>query len=72
MGTLDTTAVDALLDRARRDVDDGLLPSCQVALGLDGKVVVHEAFGDASLDTRYTIFSATKPFVASVVWQLLG
>jgi CubicO group peptidase (beta-lactamase class C family) len=72
MGTLDTAAVDALLARARREVDEGLLPSCQLALGLDGKVVVHEVLGDASLDTRYTIFSATKPFVAAVVWQLLG
>lgn len=69
---LDSGAVDALLARARRDVDEGRLPSCQVALGLDGKVVLHEAFGDATVDTRYTIFSATKPFVASVVWQLLG
>ncbi len=72
MTTLDSAAVDALLQRARRDVDDGLLPSCQVALGLDGKVVLHEVFGDAALDTRYTIYSATKPFVASVVWQLIG
>jgi CubicO group peptidase (beta-lactamase class C family) len=72
MMTLDATAVGALLARARRDVEDGLLPSCQVALGLDGKVVLHEVFGDAALDTRYTIFSATKPFVASVVWQLIG
>ena len=72
MGNLDTGAVDALLARARRDVDEGLLPSCQIALGLDGKVVVHEAIGAATVDTRYTIYSATKPFVASVVWQLLG
>ena len=72
MATLDQGAVDKLLDRATRDVDEGLLPSCQVALGLDGKVVLHEAFGDATVDSRYTIFSATKPFVASVIWQLLG
>ncbi len=72
MTTLDRGAVDALLARARRDVDDDLLPACQVALALDGEVVVHEAFGDATVDTRFTIFSATKPFVASVVWQLLG
>jgi CubicO group peptidase (beta-lactamase class C family) len=72
MTTLDRTAVDALLARARRDVDDGLLPACQVALALDGDVVVHEVFGDADLDTRFTIFSATKPFIASLVWQLLG
>jgi CubicO group peptidase (beta-lactamase class C family) len=72
MTTLDRTAVDALLERARRDIDTGLLPSCQVALALDGEVLVHEALGDATPDTRYTIFSATKPFVASMIWQLLG
>jgi len=72
MTTLDLSAVDALLSRARRDVDDGLLPACQVALALEGEVVVQEAFGDADLSTRFTIFSATKPFVASLVWQLLG
>ncbi|MDQ2649495.1 MAG: beta-lactamase family protein, partial [Actinomycetota bacterium] len=72
MASLDHAAVDALLDRARREVDAGLLPACQLALGLDGKVVVNEAFGEADRDTRFTIFSATKPFVASVVWQLIG
>ncbi|MEQ1785589.1 MAG: serine hydrolase domain-containing protein [Acidimicrobiales bacterium] len=72
MPTLDRSAVDALLARARRDVDDGVLPACQVALALDGDVLVHEAFGAADLDTRFTIFSATKPFIASLVWQLLG
>lgn len=72
MTTLDRSAVDALLTRARREVDDGLLPGCQLALALDGEVLVHEAFGDADVDTRFTIFSATKPFIASLVWQLLG
>ncbi|MGK2948228.1 MAG: serine hydrolase domain-containing protein [Acidimicrobiales bacterium] len=72
MPSLDPAAVDALLTRARRDVDDGLLPSCQLALALDGEVVVDECFGTTSPSTRYTIFSATKPFVSSVVWQLLG
>lgn len=71
MTTLDRQAIDALLARARRDVNDGLLPACQVALALDGEVLVHETFG-ATDDTRFTIFSATKPFVAAVVWQLLG
>jgi CubicO group peptidase (beta-lactamase class C family) len=35
-------------------------------------VLVHEAFGEADVDTRFTIFSATKPFIASLIWQLLG
>jgi len=72
MTTLDRGAVDALFARARRDIDEGRLPACQVALALDGEVLVNETFGDAGPDTRFTIFSATKPFIASMVWQLLA
>ena len=69
---IDATAVNKLVERARRDVDEGLLPSCQLALGYQGEVIAFETYGDASPTTRYAMFSATKPFVASVVWQLLG
>ncbi len=72
MTSLDLAAVEALLTRAATEVDEGLLPSCQLALALDGEVLVHEAFGAATTDSRYTIFSATKPVVASVIWQLMG
>ena len=64
--------LDELLTRARREIDEGLLPSCQIALAKDGKLVAFETFGDATNDTRYVIFSATKPFVASTVWLLLA
>jgi CubicO group peptidase (beta-lactamase class C family) len=64
--------VDELLSRARREVDEGLLPSCQVALGYEGELVAFEAFGDATVDTTYCVFSATKPFVAGVMWQLIA
>src|SRR5215213_8821668 len=77
---IDQHAVDDLLARARREVDDGLLPSCQVALGYRGEVVVFETFsagkddgaGGAGDDTRYAIFSSTKAFVAAAMWQLIG
>ncbi len=69
---IDDAMVDKLLQRARREVDEGLLPSAQVALAHNGELVVEEAFGDATLDTRYCIFSATKPFVASVIWTLMA
>src|SRR5690606_23951581 len=36
------------------------------------EVVAFETFGDATPQTRYAVFSATKPFVASVVWQLIA
>ena len=69
---LDAAKVDALLARARREVDDGLLPSCQVALALDGELVAFETYGDATPDTRYAVFSATKALVAAAVWALIG
>ncbi len=69
---IDDAAVQALLDRARREVDEGHLPSVQIALGHRGEVVVEEVFGAADLATRYCIFSATKPFVASTVWTLIA
>lgn len=72
MAALDPTAVDALVARARRDVDDGLLPACQLALALDGEVLVHETIGDATDGTRFPMYSATKPVVAAAVWHLLG
>ena len=51
-----------------RQVDDGLLPSCSVALALDGEVVWAETAGPATPDTRYVVFSATKAIVCSAVW----
>ena len=69
---IDKSKVDALLARARREVDEGLLPSTQVALAYEGELVAFEAFGDATLDTRYAVFSCTKAFVASTVWTLIG
>ena len=65
-------AVDRLLQRARREIDEGLLPSCQIALAFEGELVVDEVFGAAALDDRYCIFSATKPFVASAMWTILA
>lgn len=63
---------DPILDAARKLVDDGSTPACQVAVGRDGEVVCFETFGAATNDTRFCVFSATKPIVASAVWQLIG
>ena len=69
---IDRAQVAKVLERARREVDQGFLPSCQIALGYEGEIVVAETFGDARAEDRYCIFSATKPFVASTVWTLLA
>ncbi len=72
MSTIDRAAVDALLARAHREVDEGLLPSCQLALGLEGEIVMSETIGDATPETRYVVYSATKAFVAGAMWAVIG
>jgi CubicO group peptidase (beta-lactamase class C family) len=69
---VDAGAVEALLTRARKEIDQGPLPSCQIALAKDGELIAFEAFGDATTTTRYNVFSCTKPLVAGVMWQLIG
>ncbi len=64
--------IQELLDTARADVESGWLPSCQLAVARDGELVVFETFGDATNDSRYLIFSCTKPIVASAMWLLIG
>lgn len=66
------TTVDQLLEAAREDVERGAVPACQLAVGHGGDVVATATFGAATDRTRFCIFSATKPLVASVVWLLIG
>lgn len=68
---LDDAKVSTFLARARREVDDGLLPAVQVAIGLGGEVVLDETFG-AAPETRFVPFSCTKALVGSAAWQLVG
>src|SRR5678816_3007242 len=63
---------DKILVRARREIDSGLLPSCQLALARDGRLVAYETLGAAEPESRYAMFSCAKAIVASAVWMLLG
>ena len=63
---------DPVLALARRLVDDGATPACQLAIARDNEVVCFETFGAATNDTRFCVFSATKPIVASAMWVLIG
>ncbi len=67
-------AIPALVERVHREVDAGLLPSCQLAIAHDGEVVVAETIGDAPAgnDSRYVMFSCTKAITVSAIWQLLA
>jgi CubicO group peptidase (beta-lactamase class C family) len=69
---VDPRAVDALLARARREVDARRLESCQLAVALDGRLVVSGTFGRATDESRYVVFSITKALMAATVWLLVG
>lgn len=69
---VDTGAIERLRTRARREIDEGRLPACQFALAKNGELVVDEAYGDATVDTRFVVFSCTKAVVAATVWSLVG
>jgi len=66
------SSIEELLALARTDVDNGRLPACQLAVARDGELLSFETFGAATNATRFCVFSATKPIVASAIWLLLG
>ena len=66
------TSVDELLTTASSDVESGAVPACQIAVARDGEIVAFDTFGDATDTTRFCIFSATKPIVASAIWLLIA
>ncbi len=61
-----------VLEAARTLVENGVTPACQVAVARDNEVVCFETFGAATNSTRFCVFSATKPIVASAAWLLIG
>ncbi|MFV2089289.1 MAG: serine hydrolase domain-containing protein [Pseudomonadales bacterium] len=69
---LDALKVQALLDRVKREVDEGLLPAVQVALARHGKLALFETFGAADDDSLFCIFSATKAMTSAAIWLLLA
>jgi len=69
---IDADKLQDLFARVQVNIDEGQMPSCQIALARNGKVAVWRTFGDAEPESRYVIFSATKPIVAGAVWVLIG
>jgi CubicO group peptidase (beta-lactamase class C family) len=76
---VDSEALEAVFARAKREVDEGLIPSAQVAVARNGKIAGMRTFGRAvqggeekaaTDETLYCIFSCTKVVVASAVWTL--
>jgi CubicO group peptidase (beta-lactamase class C family) len=77
---LNPDKVQALMDRAARDVKEGILPACQVAIARKGKIAAMQTFGraiqggvekPASDHTVFDAMSATKAVVASALWIMI-
>lgn len=77
---IDVEKLEAVFDRARRDVDDGTLPSCQVAVARHGRIAGFRSYGTAvqggdekavTNETLYHMFSCTKAIVAAATWLLI-
>jgi CubicO group peptidase (beta-lactamase class C family) len=68
----DTDAIADLIARAQREIDEGRMPSCQLAFARNGKLALSVTLGDAEPESRYVIFSSTKPIVAAAIWILMG
>jgi CubicO group peptidase (beta-lactamase class C family) len=78
---LDPIKVAELFKRAEREVAEGLLPSCQIAIARGGKIAAMRTFGrgrqggiekPATDDTLYCVFSCTKAIIAASIWILIG
>jgi len=78
---LDPAKVAELFTRAEREVSEGLLPSCQIAIARGGKIAAMKTFGramqggvekPATDETLYCIFSCTKAIISSAIWILIG
>ncbi len=68
---IDPAALGKLVDSFSRVVDEGVLPSGQMALARSGELVVFETAGDADAETLYLSFSTTKAVTSSAAWILL-
>lgn len=77
---LNPDKVQALMDRAERDIKEGILPACQLAIARNGKIAAMKTFGHAvqggverpaTDETLFVSMSATKAITSSALWLLI-
>jgi CubicO group peptidase (beta-lactamase class C family) len=77
---VDPQKLEGVFARAEKEVREGLLPSCQIAVARQGKLAGFRSFGSATFegqpraaadDTLYVIFSATKGITSAAAWILI-
>ncbi len=77
---LNPDKVQALFDRAEREIKEGLLPACQLAIARNGKIGAMRTYGHAiqggqdraaTNDTFFIIMSCTKAITSAAAWLLI-
>lgn len=68
---LDSRKVAALLERVAKEVEEGFLPACQVAIARRGRIGALATFGAATDDSLFNVFSCTKAITSAAGWLLL-
>lgn len=68
---INTEGLQQVVARVRQEVDEGLLPSAQIAVARHGRLVLFETFGNATNDSLYCVFSATKAITSAAAWLLM-
>ena len=77
---VDPERLEALFVRVEKEVRDNLLPSAQVAVARHGRIAGMRSFGtvrhqgrpaEASDETLYVVFSATKAITSAAAWLLI-
>ena len=68
---IDPEKLDALLTRAAKEVEEGLLPACQVAIARHGKIAAIASFGDANDESVFNVFSSTKAITSAAGWLVM-
>src|SRR5712692_5740594 len=77
---LNPDKVQALFDRAEREIKEGLLPACQLAIARNGKIGVMRTLGraiqggvekPATDETFFDIMSCTKALTSAAAWILM-
>ena len=77
---IDPSKLEAVFERAEKEVAEGLLPSSQIAIARNGRIVGMRTVGTvtyegrealATNDTLYCIFSSTKAITSAAAWLLI-
>ena len=77
---IDSEKLQAVFDRAEKEVREGLLPSSQIAIARNGLIAGMRTVGSATFqgveqpasnDTLYCVFSSTKAITSAAAWLLI-